>query len=449
MKIIIYCCFLIVSINMLYAQECNIRIRGEVTDRHDGHPIPSAKIYIKGTNVQTETDSSGFYQLDGLCSGLIQLVCFHHVGCEPERKEILLIENTQVDFSIEYHLLELEEANVVYYVLDNSPISIVKMSEIDKLNGAGKTLGEQLTQIPGVQTLSTGASISKPVIHGLHSNRIVLMNNGVRQEGQQWGSEHAPEIDPFLSTEMSVVKGASAVKYGPEALGGVLLMDPSPWTLKKGWKSDFLTGFYSNGRQGFGSLKIENNSKKISGLSFRGHGSIKKSGNISAPNYSMGNTGFLEYNFSVASRYIFGKNSFEVFYSQFNTKLGIFAGSHIGNLSDLQAAFVAKEPLVKSEFTYAIVPPSQTISHELLKADYQRKWNQRQQSSLAYSRQINDRSEYDADQKTSTANEELVPDFRLRLTTNAIDFIHKSKWGEKLETQIGTQLTYQKKCSSR
>jgi iron complex outermembrane receptor protein len=444
MKIIIYCFLLFAGYNSLYAQECNFRVEGIVTDKHDGNPIPSAKIYIKGSSLFAETDSNGHYSIEGICDPIIQLICFHHIGCEPERKEIILNENTIVDFSIEYHLLELDETLITYYVLDESPISVVKMSEIDKLNGAGKTLGEQLTQLPGVQTLSTGSSISKPVIHGMHSNRVVLMNNGVRQEGQQWGSEHAPEIDPFLSTEMSVVKGASAVKYGPEALAGVLLINPAPWKSDIGWNGDVMMGIYSNGRQGFGSVKLENKSKRVEGLYFRAHGTLKKSGNVSAPNYYLGNTGFEEYNFSIASKYERNKNSFELYYSQFNTNLGIFSGSHIGNLSDLQAAFEAKEPLIKSDFTYSIVSPKQSISHGLFKASYNRAWNEKQQSELNYSRQTNDRSEFDVDKGYGVQKDENTPDFRLLLTTHSVDFVHKSKWGKLLETQVGTQLTYQK-----
>lgn len=40
-----------------------------------------------------------------------------------------------------------------------------------------------------------GLLLPNPVIHGLHSNRILILNNEVRQEGQQWGADHAPEID--------------------------------------------------------------------------------------------------------------------------------------------------------------------------------------------------------------------------------------------------------------
>src|SRR5690606_23000727 len=72
------------------------------------------------------------------------------------------------------------------------------------LESRGENLGESLKRIAGVSTFSTGNSIAKPVIHGMHSNRIMIMNNGIRLESQQWGAEHAPEIDPFLADEITV-----------------------------------------------------------------------------------------------------------------------------------------------------------------------------------------------------------------------------------------------------
>jgi iron complex outermembrane receptor protein len=444
MKYILLGFFLSGGSQIAFSQGCNVHLTGLVVDRHDGLPVASAKIFIKGSSISSETDSLGQYSIDKLCSGTYQIICLHHFGCEPVKLEVDIVGDTVINFELEYHLLELDEALVVHYVLDYSPISVVKLSELDKLNGAGKTLGEQLKRLPGVQTLSTGGNISKPVIHGMHSNRIILMNYGVRQEGQQWGSEHAPEIDPFLSTEIAVVKGASAVKYGPEALGGVILLNPAPWMSEKRWKGEVLSGFFSNGKQGYLSGKIENSSNKIRGLSFRAHGTAKKSGNISAPNYVMGNTGFEEYNFSVASQYKRKKNSVEAFYSQFNINLGILSGSHIGNLSDLQSAFKADEPLIKSNFSYDIKSPRQSINHDLLKLNAERSWNSSQKSILTYSRQSNDRYEFDVDNGLFVKKDENKPDFRLLLTTHALDYIQKSKWGKRLETQIGTQLQFQK-----
>src|ERR1700744_6378815 len=98
----------------------------------------------------------------------------------------------------------------------------------------GLSLGESLKSIAGVNSLQTGPSISKPVIHGVYSNRILIMNNGVRQEGQNWGNDHAPEIDPFIATKVTVIKGAASIRYGSDAIGGAILLNPKDLPVQPG-----------------------------------------------------------------------------------------------------------------------------------------------------------------------------------------------------------------------
>src|SRR5690606_33154577 len=86
----------------------------------------------------------------------------------------------------------------------------------------GTSLAAQLQSIPGVSMLQTGGTIAKPVINGMYGNRVLILNNGVRQQGQQWGAEHAPEIDPYIANQLTVVKGAESVRYGSDAIGGVI-----------------------------------------------------------------------------------------------------------------------------------------------------------------------------------------------------------------------------------
>src|SRR5690606_31966330 len=90
----------------------------------------------------------------------------------------------------------------------------------------GLSVSEALAAINGVTLLQTGSTISKPVIHGLHGSRVLTINNGVRQEAQQWGNEHAPEIDPFIAENLSVVKGVEGLRYGSDAIAGVVLVEP-------------------------------------------------------------------------------------------------------------------------------------------------------------------------------------------------------------------------------
>lgn len=92
----------------------------------------------------------------------------------------------------------------------------------------GTSLGALLEQVSGVSSISTGTTIAKPVIQGMYGNRILIINNGTRQTGQQWGADHAPEVDMNGSNSIQVVKGSDAVRYGSEALGGLLSWNRPP-----------------------------------------------------------------------------------------------------------------------------------------------------------------------------------------------------------------------------
>ncbi len=92
----------------------------------------------------------------------------------------------------------------------------------------GMSLGNHLAELQGVDQLSTGATVAKPVIQGQHSNRLIIVNNGIRQEGQQWGQDHAPSINPADDARLTVLKGASGVRYGANAIAGVVLVESNP-----------------------------------------------------------------------------------------------------------------------------------------------------------------------------------------------------------------------------
>ena len=211
----------------------------------------------------------------------------------------------------------------------------------------------------------TGPSIFKPMIHGLHSNRVLILNNGIRQEGQQWGSEHGPEIDPFIASELKVVKGANGVRYGPDAIAGVVLVEPAALRDSAGLGGRLDLVGMSNGRTGAVSGMLEGNFGKIPALAWRVQGTLKRGGDVHTPDYFLNNTGLREYNFSAAAGWTKKNYGVDVFYSQFNTDIGIFGGAHIGNLTDLELAIERDTPLVVTPFSYEIGRPFQHIEHEL------------------------------------------------------------------------------------
>ncbi|WP_332913041.1 TonB-dependent receptor [Algoriphagus boritolerans] len=210
-----------------YAQQCNLILRGKVLHQENDNAIEAAYVWILETRTGAVSDQNGNFVVRDLCPGTYT-VTIQFLGHKEIRQTINLTSNTTSQtFRMEEESFELGGVEVHGHQEAIQTTTAVSSLYGDALlQSRGESLGESLKRIAGVTTFSTGNTISKPVIHGMHSNRIMILNNGIRLEGQQWGAEHAPEIDPFLADEITVIKGAETVRFGPEAMGGVILVNP-------------------------------------------------------------------------------------------------------------------------------------------------------------------------------------------------------------------------------
>lgn len=93
-------------------------------------------------------------------------------------------------------------------------------------NTIGTNMVDAVSHLPGLAQISTGAGISKPVIRGLGYNRVVVVDQGIRQEGQQWGDEHGLEVDEEGVHSVEVLKGPASLMYGSDAIAGVMILHP-------------------------------------------------------------------------------------------------------------------------------------------------------------------------------------------------------------------------------
>ena len=433
---------LLLITNFIQAQhlsnECNFKLSGIVRDKHNSEILPYATITIKGTQLATVSDSLGAFQFQNLCPKKYILIS-SHLDCENIEFEIEILKNTDVTLFQEHHAKALHELIVAAHrnPLEQSlNIATIGLREMEA--SQGKSLGEILKEITGVNSLQTGNSISKPVIHGLHSNRIIIMNNGVRQEGQQWGSEHGPEIDPFVADKIAVIKGAAGVRYGPDAIAGVVLIEPNALRDTAGYDAIINMIAATNGQQGTISSIVNGNIKQLKGLNFRLQGTLKQAGNSKAPDYYLKNTGFNEKNFSAAMSYQKLNYGSEIFFSKFNTKLGILSAAHIGNLTDLESAFNSKVPLDSAGFSYEIQRPYQLIEHNLLKWKTYLKLNKAGKVSYTLSRQYDNRSEYD---KHGPRNDSLAalnkPALNFIIHTLIHEVIYDLQHNKKFNAQVG------------
>jgi iron complex outermembrane receptor protein len=376
----------------LFGQKCAIKVNGRVIDEITGAGLPYATVYIENQSVSQSADEEGYFHFDNLCSSNTH-IRISHVSCEPSRQFIIIKNDTILNLFLHHHEELMDE---VLVHADRNDIRIQNSSTIDQdliAKESNKSLGELLQSISGVSTLKTGSGIFKPVIHGLYGNRITLLNNGIAQAGQQWGNDHAPEIDPFSADHISVIKGVSALEFSGSSLGSVVLIETD-----KIKEEPHLHGvanyiFQSNGLGHTLNTEIVKYNSK---LSCRLNASIKGIGDQKTPNYYLTNSGRREVNGSLQLEKSFKTWESSLYYSTFNAEIAILRGSHIGNLTDLEVAYKSAVPYFTStDFSYNIAAPSQKVMHHLMKLKTSKNLKGSGNIVFQYAAQINDRKEFD------------------------------------------------------
>ena len=438
------CLLLSLVSSVSFGQNCNLTLKGKVVDEHDDKPLEYAIIKIEESEETVVANKEGEFTLSNLCPGHLDLI-ISHLNCDAKQVGINLHQDTFVTLYLEHH-------EIIYNptVFKSKRPSKFKTSTSTTLNSralekkAGKSLGSILEDVTGVSTLQSGPNVQKPLIHGLYGNRILLVNHGVGLMAQQWGQDHAPEIDPFTAGKITVLKGAAAVKYGSSASGGVVLIDPAPLPTDHHLHGNTYLNVESNGRGVSSSVMLNSAIESIPGLAWRLQLSGRYFGDYQAADYNLTNTGSREGNFSFTTGYKTKKHKTTFYLSRFSTEVGILRGSHIGNLTDLEDAIQREEPLFTKSFSYDINAPKQQTSHLMIKGYHSRRLSKALKLELTYARQINDRKEFDV-----RRDKQDIPALDINLKSHYLrtEIEHK-KLFKHLKGEIGSEYMFQNNTNS-
>ncbi|MEP3209838.1 MAG: TonB-dependent receptor [Maribacter sp.] len=417
--------------NFISAQDCDAILLGEVVDFHDNTPLENATINVTAKDLSTTSDKSGKFNFQNLCDGVLELE-ISHPDCKSKFVTVTIAGDTYQKIRIEHHLEELDEVKVVGDVRKNTNSSQEeKLSQAELEKFSGNSLGDALKQITGVSSLNTGANIVKPVIQGLNGSRVLILNNGVRMQDMEWGEEHAPNVDINSNQDISVIKGAGALEYGGDAIGGVIVLKPLPIVRTDSLFGKTQLNLFSNGRGGNATTSLVKSFN--SGMYIKAQGSYKLLGDLEAPDYLLSNTGIREKGVSIN----IGKRDFvqgwEGYYSFFDADIGILRASHIGNIDDLITSINSQQPDIINDFSYDIERPNQEVTHHLAKLNYYRRFTGFGKLNVQYDFQSNRRFEYDI-RVGDDANKASLD---LKLTTHTFSSTVQLDSKEGLEVKIG------------
>ena len=337
------------------------------------------------------SDENGKFLLEDLCAEEDSLI-FSRIG----------YKDTLISLDADYWVVSLSEKSVE---LENVIIS----DEREKKTGT-QTISQQsinlddkgvdrtlslaniASEIDGVTFISTGSNVERPVIHGLYGNRILVLNNYLKHGNQNWGDDHAPEINISSVERISVIKGSAGVRFGPEALGGVIIVEPDPMKLQQPQYIKINSGYQSNGRGSNLSIKTGNGFRN---LGFNVGINFNKIGDRHTPSYSLTNSGKEEKAFNLGLHYHLKNFDIKLYYNYVDLDLALLRSSTFHSGNAISRALNSEVPLFIRPFSFDINEPNQLLKHHIAKANINWWYKDNEKVSLTFGRQLNKTKEYD------------------------------------------------------
>ncbi|WP_417237958.1 TonB-dependent receptor [Bizionia sp.] len=323
-------------------------ITGIVTDAETGEGLPFVNIYFPQLEKGTTTDFDGNFNIENLPSGSYSLV-YSFVGYGTKSMNLVIPTTDTISLTLSSSAIEMEAViiSTPFHKLQSDNVMKVERQTIKELKASGAvTLGEGISNIAGVEGVSTGLGITKPVIRGLSSNRVLVYTQGVRLENQQFGDEHGLGLSDAGVESVEVIKGPASLLYGSDALGGVLYINPEKFAHQNSSNADF-GGTYFTNTQGYST----NAGYKASGEAFKVlfRGSVTEHADYNTADYRVTNTRFKEQNFKAGLGYQSTNFKTDFRYNVNHSKIGIPEG--IGEQSTNKTPLLPYQELTNHIFS--------------------------------------------------------------------------------------------------
>lgn len=254
---------------------------GLVTDKTTRQPLSGVTVYFPDLKKGGATDTAGRFRVADTPAGSHK-VQVRYLGYKSQMHTVRLPNGeTPVDFVLEPEASLLQEVVVTGLTtgstVKDSPVPIMTYNKIQWLQTSSTNLVDAVGKLPGMSQITTGVGLSKPVIRGLGFNRVITVHDGVRQEDNQWGEEHALQVDEYSIDRYEIIKGSGSLLYGSDGLGGVMSLISARPPEAGLFRGQVLTNYQSNNGM-FGVSGLAEGTSKT-GLFGRVRVSHKNAGN--------------------------------------------------------------------------------------------------------------------------------------------------------------------------
>ena len=419
--------FIIINSNIYSQNDCSLSVNGKVLDNETKEPLSSVLIRVDQSQEFAISDEEGKFILDNLCSYNFKSI-ITRVGYYDS---IFQINEKNVTIYLSQETVELNSILIIDEKEENVGIRSISQRSInikDKNINPTQSLANLISSIDGVTFSSVGSNVEIPVIHGLYGNRILVLNNYVKHGFQNWGKDHAPEINISSSEVVTVIKGSSGVRFGPEGIGGAIIIQPNLIKLNNPFYLDLGTGFQSNGNGYNFNFKTGKGYKKFG---YFLSADYIKIGDRHAPSYSLTNSGKEEKALNLGIHNHLNNFDIKMYYSYLDQNLALLRSSFFQSGEAISRAISSDVPLFIRPFSYKIDEPYQDVAHHFAKAKVDWWYKEDEKISLTFGGQLNKRKEFDVRRNA----EKPIIDLDLNTFDYLLEWDHS--FGEGSEGLVG------------
>lgn len=414
-------------------------VRIEVKDSQDKTPLAFAQVRILNTAMGGVTDAEGHLTLDIRqfpAEALISYIGF------ADKKIRLTADNRRYVVFLEPNSFMLDSIHVTgHRGLHRSTSNIVLVDRQAIARAQGQSLAAMLSALPGMRVLSTGALIEKPIIEGMSGSRIAIIDNETKLMGQHWGDDHAPELSIPSYAQLRVEKGAESVKYGANAIGGIIVVDTDIDPTDKSRKGSVHTSYGFNGSMYGADFYWKGYLNLHKGLGYRISGKYYRSGDYKTAAYRLFNTGSKLFDAKIDVGWKWNDRwSLQQHWGYYDAEIGIFGGSHISTIDGLLLRFEQGRPGPDeiASFSYNIVAPKQHILHFTSNTLVSGVLSSKDRLNLRATYQMDYRREYE----NRRANYTSLPTFAFRLATLQGHADWKHRFNPVGEAEVGADYMF-------
>ncbi len=416
------------------AQHASANIRLKVTDKETGESIPHAVVSVGRSHYITDLSGQCSFLYDAQPGDTLQVrsVGYHIYNvamANIPRSSRFVVSLVPIIEEIDEVMVRGERRSVSNNVVHQS------LNQKDIKRTLGTNMAVSLEQVKGVSTIRSGVTVAKPVVHGMYGNRLLIVNNGVRQQGQQWGDDHAPEVDMNNAGSVQVIKGAEAVRYGAEALGGVIELESKLLPFGQYRVQGSASTLYgTNGRRLAVTADIAHSAPFAKGdWAWRAQGTYINAGDRSTARYILNNTGMREADFSLSTGWKRKSWEADLFYSRFDTKIATLYTAQGGDAELLKKRIEIGQPLEFEPWSRKIDYPYQKVVHHIARARVTHQYGQGSKLQWQAAYQSDHRDEFHQRRNFRSS----IPSLSLDLTSIQLDANWKHRFSEVWSGELG------------